>query len=84
MPKKAEDSLTRVERHLIRPSSPWFPMIGEFCHLAKNLYNHGNYLVRNRFLKNGQWMRYDELDRVLKADLDYPDYWKSFFAAIKD
>ena len=74
MPKKAEDSLTRVERHLIRPSSPWFPMIGEFCHLAKNLYNHGNYLVRNRFLKNGQWMRYDELDRVLKADLDYPDY----------
>ena len=74
MPKKAEDSLTRVERHLIRPSSPWFPLIGEFCHLAKNLYNHGNYLVRSRFIKDGQWMRYDELDKVLKADLNYPDY----------
>jgi putative transposase len=39
MSKKAEDSLTRVEKHFIRPSSPWFSMIGDFCHKAKNLYN---------------------------------------------
>ena len=30
MPKKADDALTRVEKHLIRPSSPWFSMIGDF------------------------------------------------------
>ena len=66
--------MPKVERHLIHPSSPWFSMIGGFCHLAKNLYNHGNYLVRNRFIKNGQWMRYDELDKALKTDVDYPDY----------
>ena len=80
MPKKAEDSLMRVERHLIRPSSPWFSMIGEFCHLAKNLYNHGNYLVRNRFIKNGQWMRYDELDKALKTDVNYHRLPSRFFA----
>ena len=39
MSKKADDSLTRVEKHLIRSSSPWFSMIGDFCHRAKNLYN---------------------------------------------
>ena len=74
MAKKAEDSWTRVEKHLIRPSSPWFSMLAEFCHLSKNLYNHGNYLVRNRFIKDGTWMRYEELDKALKQDLEYPDY----------
>ena len=74
MPKKADDALTRVEKHFIRPSSPWFSMIGDFCHKAKNLYNHGNYLVRSRFIKDGYWIRYEELDQILKQDLEYPDY----------
>ena len=51
MARKAEDTLTKVEQHLIRPSSPWYPMIVEFCHLSKNLYNHANHLVRNKFIK---------------------------------
>ena len=74
MPKKAEDSLSRVEKHFIRSSSPWFPMIVDFCHKAKNLYNHGNYIIRNRFIKDGYWTRYEELDQILKQDLEYPDY----------
>lgn len=74
MAKKAEDSLTRVEKHIIRPSSRWFSMLSGFCHLAKNLYNHANYLVRNRFAKEGKWLRYVELDKILKNDLAYPDY----------
>jgi len=49
-------------------------MLDECCYLAKNLYNHGNYLVRERFIKNGEWMRYDELDKILKKDLEHPDY----------
>ena len=74
MAKKTEESLTRVEKHLIRPSSPCFSMIADFCHLAKNLYNHGNYIVRNRFVKDKYWTRYNELDKILKKDLEYPDY----------
>lgn len=72
--EKIENTLTRVEKHLIYPSSPWFSMLDEYCYLAKNLYNHGNYLVRERFIKNGEWMRYGELDKILKKDLEYPDY----------
>ena len=68
MTRKPKEVLTRAERHLIRPSSPWFSMLSDFCYLAKNLYNHANYLVRSRFIKNGQWMRYEELDKVLKND----------------
>lgn len=74
MAKKAEDSLTRVEKHIIHPSSHWFQMLASFCHLAKNLYNHANYLVRTSFAKDGKWLRYAELDKILKNDLAYPDY----------
>ena len=74
MTRKLKEVLTRAERHLIRPSSPWFSMLSDFCRLAKNLYNHANYLVRSRFINNGQWMRYEELDKVLKNDAEYPDY----------
>ena len=74
MTRKLKEMLTRAERHLIRPSSPWFSMLSDFCYLAKNLYNHANYLVRSRFIENGQWMRYEELDKVLKNDAEYPDY----------
>ncbi|MEE0457568.1 MAG: transposase [Anaerovibrio sp.] len=74
MARKAEDVLTRVEKHLIRPTSPWYAMIGKFCHLSKNLYNHANYLVRSKFIEEGLWLRYKELDQILKKDEAYPDY----------
>ena len=74
MVKKAENIPTRVEKHLIRPSSQWFSMFAEYCRLANNLYNHGNYLIRERFINNGEWIRSNELDKILKKDLEYPDY----------
>lgn len=74
MARNSKDSLTRVERHIIHPSSSYFSMLANFCHLAKNLYNHANYLVRSRFDKDGKWLRYEELDKILKKDMTYPDY----------
>ena len=65
---------TRVEKHLIRKNHPYFKMLSEFTHLSKNLYNHANYLVRKEFVDNGKWLRYRELDKLLKQDTDYPDY----------
>lgn len=65
---------TRVEKHIIKKTDPYFKKLEEFCILSKNLYNHANYLVRQRFTKEGTWLRYEEMDRVLKADTEYPDY----------
>ena len=45
-----------------------------FCHKAKNLHNHANYVVRNTFIKDNKWVRYTELDKLLRADKDYLDY----------
>ena len=67
-------SVKRVEKHLIRENHPYFKMLSEFTHLSKNLYNHANYLVRKEFVETGNWLRYQELDKLLKQDTDYPDY----------
>ena len=64
----------RVEKHIIKPSDRYFSLLIKFCHLSKNLYNHANYLVRSQFFEEGTWLRYNTLDRLLKQDIEYPDY----------
>lgn len=66
--------IQQVEKHVIKKSHPYYNMFCEYTHLAKNLYNHANYLVRNEFAETGKWLRYQELDKILKQDFDYPDY----------
>ena len=64
----------RVEKHLIKQNNSYYPMFCDFAHKSKNLYNHANYLVRNEFIKNDKWLRYGEMDKMLKADLEFDDY----------
>lgn len=65
----------RVERHIIDRQHKYYKMLKEKCHLAKNVYNHGNYIIRQEFTKNGKWLRYEDVEKIVKSDLDYPDYW---------
>ena len=64
----------QVEKHMIKKNHSYYDMFCEFTHQAKNLYNHANYLVRKEFLETGKWLRYQQLDKLLKQDIDYPDY----------
>lgn len=68
------NSFIRVEKHIIKPTDKHFSMIMDFCYMSKNLYNHANYLVRKEFTDNDKWLRYGELDKILRADTEYPDY----------
>lgn len=66
--------IQQVEKHLIKKSHPYYNMFCDYTHLAKNLYNHANYLVRNEFTETGKWLRFQTLDKILREDLDFPDY----------
>ena len=66
--KKPERSAIRVEQHPIDTRHASYALLASFCHKAKNLYNHANYLVRHTFFKEKQWLRYGTLDKVLKED----------------
>lgn len=64
----------RVEKHLIKQNNPYYPMFCDFTHKSKNLYNHANFLVRDEFIRNNRWLRYGEINKILKADLEFDDY----------
>ena len=64
----------RVEKHRIKQNNKYYPMLCDFTHKSKNLYNHANFLVREEFIKNNKWLRYGELDKILKADIEFDDY----------
>ena len=65
----------RVEKHIINREHPYFPMLMDKCHEAKNIYNHANYIIRQEFINNGNWLRYDDIEQMLHNDMEYPDYW---------
>ena len=64
----------RVEKHIIKENNEYFDMLIEFCHKSKNLYNHANYIIRQEFISNNRWIRYKELNDILKNDKEFPDY----------
>ena len=66
--------IQQVEKHIIKKNHTYYNMFCEFTHQSKNLYNHANYLVRKEFLETGKWLRDYQLDKLLKQDVEYPDY----------
>ena len=88
-------AVMRVERIWLKSDK----RISQFAHLAKNLYNEANYIIRQEFFKTGKWIRYYELNRQLKDSENYRALpaqtaqqvlrivdrnWKAFFRAIKE
>ena len=63
-----------VEKHIVKKNHSYYDMFCEFTHQSKNLYNHANYLVRKEFLETGKWLRHNQLEKLLRQNLDYPDY----------
>lgn len=72
---------TRVEKHVIHENNEFFHMLDEYCFLSKNLFNHANYIIRKNLSDTNTWMRYFELDKILKQDEEYPDYKKMCYSA---
>lgn len=87
--------MQRVERHIIIKSE----IIDDLCFKSKNLYNLANYHIRQEFINNGNWVRYNALDKLLQQTDAYKALpsatsqqilrlldknWASFFRAIKD
>ena len=64
----------RTEKHVIKKDHHYYNMLCEFTRQSKNLYNHANYLVRKEFIENNKWLRYQDLDKLLKKDITYQDY----------
>lgn len=64
----------RIEKHIIKSNNKYYTMLDEFCFKSKNLYNQANYIIRQEFINNGKWIRYNELDKILKKENNDYDY----------
>lgn len=66
--------VSRVEKHLLKHNNSFYSILSDYTHKSKNLYNHANYIIRKEFIENDKWVRYAELDKILKSDTEYDDY----------
>ncbi|MFX0184631.1 MAG: RNA-guided endonuclease InsQ/TnpB family protein [Candidatus Hodarchaeota archaeon] len=86
--------VTRTNQIWIKPTKT----LSWLCHLSKNLYNEGNYLIRQEFFINRKWIRYSALYHCLKHSKNYKQLpaqtaqqvlklldrnWTAFFSTIK-
>lgn len=88
-----------VEQQAIRPSHPKYKIIDEMCFHSKDLYNYANYLIRQNFIINKEYIPYQKMNSDLKTHELYKlcmsqpancllrrldKAWKSYFESIKD
>lgn len=66
--------MNRVEKHIIKSNHKYYNLLDEFCFKSKNLYNYANYIIRQEFINNGKWLRYNDLDKILKKEGNDYDY----------
>lgn len=89
----------RCEQIIIRKSHPKFKIIDQQCFHSKNLYNEANYVIRQEFINNGNYINYYDMNKEFKTHENYKltfsqpanctlrtldKNWKSYFKAIKD
>ena len=68
------NKVTRVEKHIIKENHKYYKMLDEYCFRSKNLYNFANYHVRKRFIETGEWLKYNEMDKLFKQKGNEFDY----------
>lgn len=91
--------IQRCEQIIIKKSHPKFKVIDQQCFHSKNLYNEANYVIRQEFIKNRNYISYYDMNREFKTHENYKlnfsqpsnctlrlldKNWKSYFRAIKD
>lgn len=91
--------IIRVEQQQICRGHPMYNIITDFCIRSKNLYNYALYETRQEFIKNGNWIRYQDMQKKMKDTEPYKRLmsqssqcvlqvldraWKSYFEGIKD
>lgn len=58
--------LKLIERHIITRKHKNYKFLDSMCFKSKNLYNSALYIIKQEFINNGRWIRYNELNKILK------------------
>ena len=67
----------RVEKHVIKKNNRYYPILSDFCHLSKNLYNFANYHARQGYIQTGHIPNYYDLEKLAKQEPSTNNDYKS-------
>ncbi|HBE49897.1 MAG TPA: transposase [Cyanobacteria bacterium UBA11369] len=88
-----------VEKHIIDRHHWLYKHLDNLCFLSKNLFNYANYLIRQKFIRAGEYINYYKVQKLCQGTTDYKalpakvsqqvllrlhESWKSFFAATRE
>jgi len=91
--------VNRVEQHQINKNHQYWKVIDEYCKRSKDLYNSANYVIRQEFINNKNYINYYTLDKIMQNTDQYKILmsqasqctlqvlsrsWKSFFRVTRD
>ena len=60
-----------TEQIIIRKGHELYDYCDTMRFQSKNLYNLANYYVRQNFIFNNNWLRYEDLEKLLQQTIDY-------------
>src|SRR6266487_3826438 len=60
-----------VEKYVIDRNDPRYSVIDEAAFKSKNLYNAGNYEIRQSYIFTGKYLNYNEMDRRMQSHEAY-------------
>ena len=74
----------RVEQHRIKKNHKFFTIIDDLCLKSKNMYNYGNYIIRQEFIETSKekeqglresanWIQYNKLFDMVKDSEPYKE-----------
>ena len=63
-----------VEKHCINKNHEYYDLLNYYCYMSKNLYNFANYHIRQSFTKEGIYLNYNKIDKLMKLEENEKDY----------
>lgn len=63
-----------VEKHCINKNNKYYDLLDYYCYMSKNLYNFANYHIRQSFTKEGIYLNYNKIDKLMKLEENEKDY----------
>ena len=60
-----------TEQIIVKKDHELYNYCDTVCFQSKNLYNLANYCIRQNFIFNNKWLRYEDLDKLLQQTMDY-------------
>lgn len=63
-----------VEKHCFKPTDEYYDLLDHYCYMSKNLYNFANYYIRQSFIRNGEYLNYNKIDKLMKLEENNNNY----------